>query len=78
MSEKEEQIVETVKELKTPVYIRNATKAYYERKKNDPEFMKKNADNAREWRAKNKEKHNEYQKQWIAKQKEEKTKDNRK
>ena len=57
-------------DLKTPVYIRNATKAYYERKKTDSEFMKKNADNTREWRKKNKEKHNEYQKQWIAKQKE--------
>lgn len=70
MSEKEEQVLSKTTDLKTPVYIRNATKAYYERKKTDPEFMKKNADNTREWRKKNKEKHNEYQKQWIAKQKE--------
>jgi hypothetical protein len=72
MPEKDELIIDAVKELKTPVYTRNATMAYYERKKNDPEFMKKKADNAREWRAKNKEKHNEYQKAWNAKQKEEK------
>jgi hypothetical protein len=72
MSEKDEIIKDTVKELKTPIYTRNANKRYYEKKKNDPEYMKKKADNAREWRAKNKEKHNEYQKAWYAKQKEEK------
>ena len=70
MSEKEEPVLSKTSDLKTPVYIRNANKAYYERKKTDSEFMKKNADNTREWRKKNKEKHNEYQKQWIAKQKE--------
>jgi hypothetical protein len=70
MTEKEEPVLSKTTGLKTPVYIRNATKAYYERKQNDPEFMKKKADNTREWRKKNKEKHNEYQKQWNAKQKE--------
>jgi predicted transcriptional regulator len=70
MSEKEEPVLSKINDLKTPVYIRNATKAYYERKKTDLEFMKKNADNAREWRKQNKAKHNEYQKQWNAKQKE--------
>jgi hypothetical protein len=60
------------KELKTPKYIRNATKAYYERKKDDPEFKKKNADNAREWRQKNKEKHSNYQSEWKKKNNEDK------
>lgn len=73
MSEKEKPVLSKTTDLKTPVYIRNATKAYYERKQTDPAFMKKNADNTREWRKKNKVKHNEYQKQWFAKQKEEKT-----
>jgi hypothetical protein len=58
------------KQLKTPRYIRNATKAYYDRKKDDPEFKKKKADNAREWRQKNKEKHSQYQTEWKKKQKE--------
>lgn len=59
------------KELKTPSYIRNATKAYYERKKDNPEFKKLNAERAKEWRQNNKEKHSNYQIEWR-KQKEEK------
>ena len=39
MSEKEEPVLSKINDLKTPVYIRNATKAYYERKQNDPEFI---------------------------------------
>ena len=60
------------KVLKTPVYVRNATKAYYESKKDDPEFKKKNAEKAREWRQQNKEKHSNYQTEWKNKKEEKK------
>ena len=57
MSDKQDKMEQNaVKLFKTPQYIRNATKAYYDRKKDDPEYKKKKADNAREWRLKNKEK----------------------
>lgn len=63
---------ETIKKLVTPKYIRDSCKAYYARNKDSAEFKASNAARSREWRAKNKEKHNEYQKAWREKQKAEK------
>lgn len=63
---------ETINKLLTPKYIRDSCKAYYARNKDNVEFKAANAARSREWRAKNKEKHNEYQKAWREKQKAEK------
>ena len=70
MSEKEEPVLSKTTDLKTPVYIRNATKAYYERKKDDPEFKKTNTERAKKWRQNNKEKHSNYQTKWRKKKEE--------
>jgi len=43
MAEKQE-----VVKLTTPIYARNANKCYYEKKKQDPEYMAKLAENSRQ------------------------------
>ena len=35
--------------LATPIYTRNANKRYYEKKKQDPEYMAKLAKKSRHW-----------------------------
>lgn len=60
---------EPLKKLVTPKYIRDSCKAYYARNKDNTQFKAGNAARSKEWRQKNKEKHNEYQKAWREKKK---------
>ena len=41
MAEQQEEV-----KLATPIYTRNANKRYYEKKKQDPEYMSKLAENS--------------------------------
>jgi len=36
--------------LTTPIYTRNANKRYYEKKKQDPEYMAKLAETSKQWK----------------------------
>ena len=56
---------------KLPIYIRNAQKRYYEKKKQDPEYMAKLAENSKKWKKDHKEEHNEYMREYRARKKEE-------
>ena len=56
---------------KLPIYIRNAQKRYYEKKKQDPEYMAKLAENSRQWKKDHREEHNEYMREYRARKKEE-------
>lgn len=67
MDEKQE-----VVKLATPIYTRNAKKRYYEKKKQDPEYMAKLAEKSRQWKTEHKEQHNQYMREYRARKKEEK------
>jgi hypothetical protein len=67
MTEKQEEV-----KLATPIYTRNAKKRYYEKKKQDPEYMAKLAENSKQWKKDHKEEHNEYMREYRARKKEEK------
>jgi hypothetical protein len=73
MAEKQEEV-----KLVTPIYTRNAKKRYYEKKKQDPEYMAKLAEKSRQWKTEHREQHNEYMREYRERKKEEKLKkDNR-
>ena len=57
---------------KLPIYIRNAQKRYYEKKKQDPEYMAKLAETSKQWKKDHREEHNEYMREYRARKKEEK------
>lgn len=61
--------------FKTPEYIREAQKRYYEKKKTDPEFMKNKVERTKDWKKNNKEKHNQYMKEYVAKKRSDCTND---
>jgi len=58
--------------LATPIYTRNANKRYYEKKKQDPEYMAKLAENSRHWKNEHREEHNKYMREYRQRKKEEK------
>jgi len=58
--------------LATPIYTRNANKRYYEKKKQDPEYMTKLAENSRKWKSEHREEHNKYMREYRQRKKEEK------
>ena len=66
MTEKQEEV-----KLATPIYTRNAKKRYYEKKKQDPEYMAKLAEKSRQWKTEHKEQHNQYMREYRARKKEE-------
>ena len=57
--------------LATPIYTRNANKRYYEKKKQDPEYMAKLAETSKQWKKDHREEHNEYMREYRARKKEE-------
>ena len=67
MVEKQEKV-----KLATPIYTRNANKRYYEKKKQDPEYMAKLAETSKQWKKDHREEHNEYMREYRARKKEEK------
>ena len=67
MTEKQEEV-----KLATPIYTRNAKKRYYEKKKQDPEYMAKLAEKSRQWKIEHREQHNEYMREYRQRKKEEK------
>jgi len=69
MAEKTEEV-----KLATPIYTRNAKKRYYEKKKQDPEYMAKLAEKSRQWKTEHREQHNEYMREYRQRKKEEKLK----
>ena len=66
MAEKQEKV-----KLATPIYTRNANKRYYEKKKQDPEYMAKLAETSKQWKKDHREEHNEYMREYRARKKEE-------
>lgn len=56
---------------KLPIYIRNAQKRYYEKKKQDPEYMAKLAETSKQWKKDHREEHNKYMREYRARKKEE-------
>lgn len=71
MAEKQE-----ANKLITPIYTRNANKRYYEKKKQDPEYMAKLAETSKQWKKDHKEEHNKYMREYRARKKEEKQTEN--
>ena len=67
MADKQEAI-----KLITPIYTRNAIKRYYEKKKQDPEYMAKLAETSKQWKKDHKEEHNQYMREYRARKKDEK------
>jgi len=67
MAEKPEEV-----KLATPIYTRNAKKRYYEKKKQDPEYMAKLAEKSRQWKTEHREQHNQYMREYRQRKKEEK------
>jgi hypothetical protein len=67
MAEKQEEV-----KLVTPIYTRNANKRYYEKKKQDPQYMAKLAEKSRQWKTEHREQHNEYMREYRQRKKEEK------
>ena len=67
MAEQQEEV-----KLATPIYTRNANKRYYEKKKQDPEYMAKLAEKSRQWKTEQREQHNQYMREYRQRKKEEK------
>ena len=68
MAEQQEEV-----KLATPIYTRNANKRYYEKKKQDPEYMAKLAENSRQWKNEHREEHNKYMREYRQRKKGRKT-----